>query len=157
MIVIGTAFLVKRGTGTFELDFEEFVSGFFAFAKINQDPVFLILLIPVIIILYILAKKGIPHASTIMLGILLSLISQPLLVSVFTQFMIHDYRFMSFSIFFAISIGLILSKNQKIVPTQAEKLINKIIFVVLLVVSGLTLLPIYLPHFAHQAIKIHMG
>ena len=157
MIVIGTAFLVKRGTGTFELDFEEFVSGFFAFAKINQDPVFLILLIPVIIILYILAKKGIPHASTIMLGILLSLISQPLLVSVFTQFMIHDYRFVSFSIFFAISIGLILSKNQKIVPTQAEKLINKIIFVVLLVVSGLTLLPIYLPHFAHQAIKIHMG
>lgn len=156
IIVIGIAFLVKQGAGVREFDFEEFVSGFFAFVKINQDPVFLILLIPVIVILYILAKNGIPHASTIMLGILLSLISQPLLVSVFPQFMIHDYRFMSFSIFFAISIGLILSKNQKIIPSRIEKMINEIIFIALVIVSSLTLLPVYLPKFAHQVIKIHM-
>ena len=133
------------------------MGGFFSFAKINYDPLFLVLLVPVIIIMYILTKRNVPHANTMMLAILISLISQPILISVFTQFAIHDYRYMSFIVFFSISIGLLLSKNQKIIPTNTEKIFNKIIFIILIIVSTFTLLPIYLPQFAHQIIKIHVG
>ena len=99
IILVGIIGLNKGGTVIREFDFEGFVGGFFAFAKINLDPVFLILLVPIIIVMYVLSKKGIPHTNTMMLGILLSLISQPLLVSVFPQFLIHDYRFIPFSVF----------------------------------------------------------
>lgn len=152
---IAVYFINYSNTGGF--DFEEFWTGFFTFAKINYDLLFLALLIPVITIMYILAKRGVPHAGTMMLAILISLISQPILVSNFPHFLIHDYRFMSFTVFFAISIGLILSKNQKIVLTNSNIVFNKVIFIVLIIVSTLTLLPVYLPQFAHQVIKIHMG
>lgn len=157
VIFIGIAWYVIYYYYNGEFDFEEFWTGFFTFAKINYDPLFLALLIPVIIIMYVLTKRGVPHASTMMLAILISLISQPILVSFFTQFLIHDYRFMPFTVFFAISIGLLLSKNQKIVLTNSDKILNKVIFIILIIVSTLTLLPIYLPQFAHQVIKIHMG
>lgn len=156
IILLGVILVSRIGIGHSlnTWDFEEFVSGFFALAKINQDPLFLILLVPVIIMMYIFAEKGLPYANAIMLGILLSLLSQPLLVSVTPAFAIHDYRFMPFSVFFTIGIGLLLSKTQRIIPTKNEKIINKIIFVALILVSSLTLLPIYLPQFAHQVIKM---
>lgn len=157
VIFIGIAWYVIYYYNNGRFDFEEFWTGFFTFAKINHDPLFLALLIPVIITMYILTKKGVPHADTMMVAILVSLISQPILVSNFPQFLIHDYRFMPFTVFFAISIGLFLSKNQKIVLTNSNKIFNKTIFIVLIIVCTLTLLPIYLPHFAHQVIKINMG
>ena len=156
IIFIGIAYLISIIKGG-KFDFEEFGTSFFTFAKVNPDSLFLALLVPVIIIMYVLTKRGIPHASTMMLAILISLISQPILVSSFLQFLIHDYRFMSFTVFFAISIGLLLSKNQKIVLTNYDRILNNVIFIILIIVCILTLLPVYLPQFAHQVIKIHMG
>lgn len=156
LALVGTIYLISQ---SIRLDFDstEFIGGFFAFAKINFEPAFLVLLIPMVIILYVLAKKGIPQANTMMLGILLSLVVQPLMVSVFPSFLIHDYRYIAFSVFFVIGISLIFSKNQRSVPEGRASFVNNMIFVSLLVVSVLSLLPIFLPEFAHQVMKVSMS
>ena len=155
LALVGTIYLISQ---SIRLDFDstEFIGGFFAFAKISLEPVFLVLLIPMVIILYILAKKGIPQTNTMMLGILLSLVVQPLMVSVFPNFLIHDYRYISFSVFFVIGIGLIFSRSQRSVPQGRASFVNNMIFVALLVVSVLSLLPVFLPQFAHQVMKVVM-
>ena len=153
LALVGTIYLISQ---SIRLDFDstEFIGGFFAFAKISLEPVFLVLLIPMVIILYILAKKGIPQTNTMMLGILLSLVVQPLMVSVFPSFLIHDYRYISFSVFFVMGISLIFSKSQRSVPKRRASFVNNMIFVALLVVSVLSLLPVFLPQFAHQVMKV---
>ena len=153
LALVGTIYLISQ---SIRLDFDstEFIGGFFAFAKISLEPVFLVLLIPMVIILYILAKKGIPQTNTMMLGILLSLVVQPLMVSVFPSFLIHDYRYISFSVFFVMGISLIFSKSQRSVPKRRASFVNNMIFVALLVVSVLSLLPGFLPQFAHQVMKV---
>jgi hypothetical protein len=57
IIIIDIAIVIPNNLdGNF--DFEEFIGGYFSFVKINNDPLFLALLIPVIIIMYVLATKG---------------------------------------------------------------------------------------------------
>ena len=73
------------------------------------DSMFLILLIPLILGLFILSRKGLVLADAVMLLIVGVLLSAPL--TVFAGHHIYPYRLMPYVVFFSIGIGTLLSSK----------------------------------------------
>jgi len=73
------------------------------------DSMFLILLIPLIIGLFILSRKGLVLADAVMLLIVGVLLSAPL--SVFAGHHVYPYRLVPYLVFFSIGVGTLLSSK----------------------------------------------
>jgi len=97
----------------FYFDFSEFVIGFTVMAhQLRFDYVVLMTIIPLLIGLFIVARKGIREADSFLVLILGSILAGPVLV-LFTDFyVIVPYRFVPLIVFFAIGVGILLSKKE---------------------------------------------
>jgi len=94
-------------------DFTEFFLGFTAWNfQLRYDIIFLLFIPVTVIELYLISRTGTKNFDSIMLLILGSVLLQPLLVA-FTGFNIQPYRFMPLLVFFAVGVGVILSKRTK--------------------------------------------
>jgi len=93
-------------------DFSEFVMGFTTLAyQLRFDYLVLMTILPLLIGLFIAARKGIKVADSFLVLILGSMLAGPLLV-LFTDFyVILPYRFVPLIVFFAIGVGILLSKR----------------------------------------------
>jgi len=96
----------------FSFDFSEFVMGFTTLAyQLRFDYLVLMTILPLIIGLFIVARKGIREADSFLVLILGSILASPILV-LFTDFyVILPYRFVPLIVFFAIGVGILLSKR----------------------------------------------
>jgi len=96
----------------FSFDFSEFVIGFTAMAyQLRFDYLVLMTILPLLIGLFIVARKGIREADSFLVLILGSILASPILV-LFTDFyVILPYRFIPLIVFFAIGVGILLSKR----------------------------------------------
>jgi len=74
------------------------------------DLFILILLLPVIVGLFLAARKGILQADAILILIVGTLLSGTILAT-FTGYNIHPYRYVPFIVFFAIGVGVLLSRK----------------------------------------------
>ena len=93
-------------------NYQEFLMGFTSFAyQLRFDGLVLLFLIPLIFGLFIAAIKKIKNAESIMILILGTLLVAPFLTG-FTVETNQPYRFMPLIVFFAIGIGILLSKKQ---------------------------------------------
>ena len=106
-------FLEGQGYGTlitsFELD--DFLSGFTAWSfQLRIDGVVLVFLLPLTIGLYLKSRKGVIEADSIMVMIAGILLSVPLLTG-FSYFNVQPYRWIPLIAFFAIGVGILLSKT----------------------------------------------
>jgi len=81
----------------------------FAF-QLRYDGVVLTLLVPLVVGLYLLSRRGIIQADSIMFIIMGMLIAAPLLAAL-TNITIQPYRFVPLVVFFAIGVGLLFSKR----------------------------------------------
>jgi len=91
-------------------DYVDFVSGFTAWAfQLRIDGLILVFLLPLSIALFFVALRRNREADSILVLIGGVLLSMPLL-SGFTEFNIHPYRWMPLIAFFAIGVGVLLSK-----------------------------------------------
>ncbi len=98
-----------RSITPFELD--DFVSGLTAWAiQLRIDGVVLVFLLPLTIGLYLKSRKGVIEADSIMVMIAGILLSVPLLAG-FSYFNIQPYRWIPLIAFFAIGVGILLSKT----------------------------------------------
>jgi len=111
--VIGALFMIEDvgfGQTITSFDFVEFVSGFTAWAfQLRIDGLILVFLLPLSIALFFVALRRNREADSILVLIGGVLLSMPLL-SGFTEFNIQPYRWMPLIAFFAIGVGVLLSK-----------------------------------------------
>ena len=112
--VVGIAVMsMNFGEATQEIfDAKEFWMGFTSFSyQLRTDGLVLLFMIPLISGLFILSKRGVKHAESIMVLISGMLLIVPILTG-FTNQTNQPYRFMPLIVFFAIGIGVILSKRE---------------------------------------------
>jgi len=92
-------------------DYLKFWRGFTSFAfQLRYDGVVLTLLVPLVVGLYLLSRRGLIQADSIMLIIMGMLLAAPLLPAL-TNMTIQPYRFIPLVVFFAIGVGLLFSNR----------------------------------------------
>ena len=95
-----------------EFNSDEFWTGFTSFAyQLRFDGLILIFILPLIVGLYIASRNGITHADSIMFLIGGILFTAPLLTG-FTEQTNQPYRFVPLAVFFAVGVGVLLSKKK---------------------------------------------
>ena len=91
---------------------KEFQMGFTSFAyQLRSDGIVLLFMIPLMAGLFIISRNGIRHGETMMILISGILLIAPM-VTGFTTQTNQPYRFVSLVVFFAIGVGVLLSKRQ---------------------------------------------
>ena len=91
-------------------DAKEFQMGFTSFSyQLRSDGLVMLFMIPLMSGLFIVAKKGVKHGESIMVLISGILLITPILIG-FTNQTNQPYRFMPLIVFFAIGVGVLLSK-----------------------------------------------
>ncbi len=95
-----------------EFDEKEFWMGFTSFSyQLRFDGIVILFLLPLIIGLFIASKKGVRHADSLMILIAGMLIIAPFFTG-FTNQTNQPYRFVPLVVFFAIGVGVLLSKKR---------------------------------------------
>ena len=118
--LVGALFLAEGlGYGERLTSFEyiDFVSGFTSWAfQLRIDGLVLMFLLPLVFGLFLRSRNGIKEAESIMVLIAGILLSVPI-VAGFTEFNIQPYRWIPLIVFFAIGVGVLLSKTS---PNRSE-------------------------------------
>ena len=112
--VIGIAAMsMNFGETTKEsFDGKEFWMGFTSFSyQLRSDGLVLLFMIPLVSGLFILSKRGVKHGESIMILISGMLLIGPILTG-FTIQTNQPYRFIPLIVFFAIGVGILLSKRE---------------------------------------------
>jgi len=93
-------------------DAKEFQMGFTSFSyQLRSDGLVILFMIPLMVGLFILSKSGVKHAESIMVLISGMLLIAPILTG-FANQTNQPYRFMPLVVFFAVGVGILLSKRQ---------------------------------------------
>ena len=94
-----------------EFGSKEFWMGFTSFAyQLRFDGLIMLFLIPLIVGLFLASKKGVKHAESFMILIAGILLISPIITG-FTNQTNQPYRFIPLIVFFAIGVGILLSKK----------------------------------------------
>jgi len=95
-----------------EFDLKEFWMGFTSFSyQLRFDGLVILFMIPLIVGLFLISKSGIKNAESIMVLIAGMLLIAPILTA-FTNQTNQPYRFVPLIVFFAMGVGVLLSKKQ---------------------------------------------
>jgi len=122
IVVISTNANLFGGAGTEEgFDSNDFWLGFTSFSyQLRFDGLVLLFILPLIAGLFIASRNGIKQAESIMVLIGGVLLSAPILTG-FTEQTAQPYRFVPLIAFFAIGVGVLLSKRQSKFSQNSEK------------------------------------
>jgi len=94
------------------IDFSDFWNGFTLWANQMRFDYFITMtILPVVIGLYFISRRGFTEADSILLLISGSLLAAPLLSMITDYRMFFPYHFMPLSVFFSIAIGVLLSRK----------------------------------------------
>jgi len=121
IVVLGIAFLSVMDTSLEDVGYDvetgskfsshDFLGGFTAFSyAFRVDGLVLLFLLPLTFGLFHASRRGIVHADSIMFLIFGILLSAPFIQG-FSAFIITPYRFIPLTIFFAMGIGILLSRK----------------------------------------------
>ena len=118
-LIIGGVLVATSGTNEDgitgkqeDFDWDEFSLGFTSFSfQLRFDGLVLVFILPLIVGLFVASRHGITHADSIMFLIGGILFISPLLTG-FTELTNQPYRFVPLVVFFAIGVGILLSKNK---------------------------------------------
>jgi hypothetical protein len=104
-------FSTTQGTEE-EFDAKEFWMGFTSFSyQLRFDGLVMLFMIPLMVGLFLISRSGIKHGESIMVLISGMLLIAPILTG-FTNQTNQPYRFVPLVVFFAIGVGVLLSKRQ---------------------------------------------
>jgi hypothetical protein len=95
-----------------EFSAKEFWMGFTSFSyQLRFDGLVMLFMIPLMVGLFLIAKRGVKHGESIMVLISGMLLIAPILTG-FTNQTNQPYRFVPLVVFFAVGVGVLLSKRQ---------------------------------------------
>jgi len=104
-------FATTQGTEE-EFDAKEFWMGFTSFSyQLRFDALIMLFMIPLMVGLFLVSRSGIKHGESMMVFISGMLLIAPILTG-FTNQTNQPYRFVPLVVFFAIGVGVLLSKRQ---------------------------------------------
>ncbi|MFB5635959.1 MAG: hypothetical protein ACE5RB_04965, partial [Nitrosopumilus sp.] len=93
-------------------DAKEFQTGLTSFAyQLRSDGLVMLFMIPLMVGLFIISRKGVKHGESMMVFISGMLLVAPILTGFTTQTN-QPYRFVPLVVFFAMGVGVLLSKRQ---------------------------------------------
>jgi len=114
IIIVGVLFIFNQTSftgGITSFGYHDFWKALNAIAyQLRFEGFLWMFLLPLTVGLFIASKKGVLHADSMMLLIMMSIISQAI-TSAFTYNNSEPYRFMPLIVFFAIGVGTLLSKE----------------------------------------------
>jgi len=95
-----------------KINFSEFWSGFTFLANTMRFDYFMLMtILPVVIALYFISRRGFVEANSILFLIFGSLLSAPLLSMITDFYVFFPYHFITLIVFFSIGVGVLLSKR----------------------------------------------
>jgi len=104
------------------VDFSEFWIGFTAWSyQMRFDFLILLSILPLAVGLFFTSRRGIKEADAILVLILGSLLTGPMLASLTDFYYILPYRYMPLIVFFSMGIGIFLSKGVSSQPSKLSK------------------------------------
>ncbi|MCV0399621.1 MAG: hypothetical protein K5785_06455 [Nitrosarchaeum sp.] len=110
-LIVAVSFSVIEETQE-SFDGKEFQMGFTSFAyQLRFDGLVMLFMIPLMVGLFIASRKGIKHGESMMVFIAGMLLIAPILTGFTTQTN-QPYRFVPLVVFFAMGVGVLLSKRQ---------------------------------------------
>jgi len=100
-------------TRNFTFDYDDFWSSFTIWSfQLRYDFLFLLFILPLIVALFLISRKGISHANAALMLIAGATIAMPL-VAALSGYNLHPYRYIALIDFFAIGVGtLLIRRNQ---------------------------------------------
>ena len=108
--IVSTQINAMQGTEE-EFDAKEFQMGFTSFAyQLRSDGLVMLFMIPLMVGLFLVSKSGVKHGESMMVFISGMLLIAPILTG-FTNQTNQPYRFVPLVVFFAIGVGVLLSKR----------------------------------------------
>jgi len=112
-VIAGTQMNVAAGTGELSsFDTKDFQMGFTSFAyQLRLDGLVMLFTIPLMVGLFIVSRNGIKHGESMMVFISGILLISPILTG-FTPQTNQPYRFLPLIVFFAMGVGVLLSKKE---------------------------------------------
>jgi len=97
--------------GELDFDYFDFWNSFTIWSyQLRFDTIFLLFILPLTVALFFTAKKGIRQADSV-LALIAGVIISMTLLAAFTDFNLHPYRYVPLIVFFAIGVGILLSKG----------------------------------------------
>jgi len=98
-------------TGQLTFDVTDFLAGFTVWTfQLRTEILFLMFVLPLTVGLFLLARKDIPHADSILVIIVGIILAMPLLAAM-TGFNLHPYRYVPLTVFFGIGVGVLFSNK----------------------------------------------
>jgi hypothetical protein len=92
-------------------DVEDFLAGFTTWSfQLRTEMLFLMFILPLTVGLFLVARKDIPYADSIMFIIVGIILAMPLLAAL-TGIRLHPYRYVPLIVFFGIGVGVLLSNK----------------------------------------------
>jgi len=112
-VIAATQMNVAAGTGELSsFDVKDFQMGFTSFAyQLRLDGLVMLFTIPLMVGLFIVSRNGIKHGESMMVFISGILLISPILTG-FTPQTNQPYRFLPLIVFFAMGVGVLLSKKE---------------------------------------------
>jgi len=109
--IVATEISATQGTEE-KFDAKEFQMGFTSFAyQLRSDGIVMLFMIPLMVGLFIVSRNGIKHGESMMVFIAGMLLIAPIITGFTTQTN-QPYRFVPLVVFFAIGVGVLLSRRQ---------------------------------------------
>jgi len=131
-----------------EPNYDSFITGFKDFSKIFiNDLIVLLFLIPLIVGLFLVSRRGLKEANTIMLFIFVVLLSASFIPGFFPSLNNHAYRFVPLIVFFSIGIGVLFSNKINLVELNNinNRKLSYVIFLPTLIIVLITMLSVIFP------------
>jgi hypothetical protein len=98
-------------TGQLTFDVVDFLAGFTVWSFQLRSEIFLLMFIlPLTVGLFLVARKDIPYADSILVIIVGIILAMPLLAAM-TGFKLHPYRYVPLIVFFGIGVGMLFSNK----------------------------------------------
>jgi len=100
---------ITQGKLTF--DVVDFLAGFTVWSfQLRAEMFFLMFILPLTVGLFLVARKDIPHADSILVIIVGIILAMPLLAAI-TGVRLHPYRYVPLIVFFGIGVGMLFSNK----------------------------------------------
>jgi len=98
-------------SGKLTFDVVDFLAGFTAWSyQLRAEMFLLMFILPLIVGLFLVARKDVPHADSIMVIIVGIILAMPLLAAL-TGVRLHPYRYVPLIVFFGIGVGMLFSNK----------------------------------------------
>jgi len=98
-------------SGKLTFDVVDFLAGLTAWSyQLRAEMFFLMFILPLIVGLFLVARKDIPHADSILVIIVGIILAMPLLAAM-TDVRLHPYRYVPLIVFFGIGVGMLFSNK----------------------------------------------